>query len=165
MTTNISKTLGRHFEFLEKKYGLQLVSVSSDKWDRKWLPRLAYAGKKTGVFVEYDVREEYLGVTIHHLDNGVFPQREGRIVTSEGYSLNGVIYLHDPKGLIGAWRDEGPTRSGEKLSFDDYVAGVAEKLRVHAADFLSGDFGRATEVEQAEGEIMAGRERSESTRS
>ena len=159
MPENIRDILKHHFGFLEKEYGLKLRAMPSDRWDRKWLPSVAYSNETVGVFIEYDAREQYLGVTIHRLDDGRFPIRGGRIATSQGWSLNGRIYLDDPQGLVGSWMDESLGRHGRGLSFDDYVVLVAGKLRAHGDALLRGDFSRTAEIMKAEQEIRTKRER------
>lgn len=62
---DILTTLKRHFAFLEKEFNLEPIVVPADRWDRKWTPSLGYASHATGVIITYDVRDQYLGITLH----------------------------------------------------------------------------------------------------
>jgi hypothetical protein len=162
-TKSLREMLKKHFGFLESDYGFEIRRTPADRRDRQWLPSIAYATETVGVFVQYDARDQYLGVTIHQLDDGQFPMRGERVATSQGWSLNGVIHIDDPQGLLGTWPELNARGGGRTFTFDDYVERGAAQLRRHGDDLLRGDFSRSFQIQQAEQEIRAKRDRGQSS--
>jgi hypothetical protein len=150
---DISKALREQFSFLDREYGLKSYRVPADKWDKRWAPSVGYANQTTGVYVEFDVRDSYLNVTLHQLQDGKFPLQGGRIASGQGYPLNSVIYLSDPSDLVYPLVGTGSSKVGA-ISMNGYVAEAAAKLKRHADDFLRGDFSRSPLISRATQEIF-----------
>ena len=128
------------FAFLERDFGFELQARRLDRWSRRWVPSLVCKNATTGVFIEYDVRDSYLKVVIFELQNGDIPNREGYILCDKGYALNHVVLLKNPEDAVGSSDFEGEDW------LDAYFSKVAENLKTHASDLLSGNFEKGPEI-------------------
>jgi hypothetical protein len=150
---SVIQALRSHFDFLDTEYGLKPYRLPSDRSRRKWSPWVGFANRTTGVYVEFDVRDSYLAITLHALKDGAFPILGGRVATAQAHPLNSIIYLSDPKDLIYPWVGTDSIQTGAN-SLDGYFAEAAAKLKRHADDFLRGDFGRSPLIPSATQEIF-----------
>jgi hypothetical protein len=141
MSKSFDHIVKKQFEYLLKDFHfrLELCKKIRGRYD------ILYVSDICAVHIVYEIREAYLFITLHKLQNGIFvdnprPIKPDSLLT--GYSLNDILLLRAPHAVIrpaysyGAKSEYYDKEHGLSL----YVSKFADNLKSHAADVLVGDF-------------------------
>jgi hypothetical protein len=140
----LSQICGKHFKFLEKKYGFVLVKEAVDSLSYEFW----YKSNTVGIKVKFEFPDFYLFVKLCRLQNEGFPPKPGEIrpeTQLESFDLDDVLTIRSKESLIPSYSVD---TKFDKALLEDVVRKQAINLKKFATDIIKGDFSLFPELDK-----------------